>query len=277
MKVSFQGEKGSYSESVAIAYFGIEAKTFSAETFESVLEYVESGQCNYGVLPLENSLSGSIHSNYDLLIRHNLAIVGEYYLRVNHCLISQPNALIGDIRQIVSDHQALIECKEYIRSLGMPARAISDTASGVQMVRDQEDYSLAAIASKHAADLYGMKILAEGIEDSPLNYTRFIILSKTSITPQENSKTSIVFTLKNKPGSLFKALSVFALRDVDLVKIESRPLVGKPWDYLFYIDFLGSTNDEKVSRALKNLDEYAFSIRVFGSYYHHNYTIPNSY
>jgi len=265
MKISFQGEPGAYSEQAVFNYFG-NVETLPCESFDTMFDSVVSGKSDLALAPIENSLAGSIHQNYDLLLRHNLHIVGEYFLRVRHCLIANPGVKKEDIKKAISHPQALGQCAAYLRSRGIKAEQVYDTAGSVKMLRETGAKDVAAIASKRAAELYGMQILEEGIEDNAENYTRFLAVGRESIVPESEAKTSIVFTLKNVPGSLFKAMSVFALRDIDLTKIESRPLQGKPWEYLFYIDFIGSVQDETVQRALDHLGEYAVMLRVLGSY-----------
>jgi prephenate dehydratase len=268
MKIAFQGEPGAYSEAAVIEHFaGAEIETVPCQAFELVFDSVSESRCDFGFIPIENSLAGSIHQNYDLLLRNNLWVVGEHRLRVSHCLIAKPGAALSTIRKVISHPQALAQCEGYLRSLtGVKVEPVYDTAGSVKIVRDQQDLSLAAIASKRAAQMYGMQILAEAIEDNPANFTRFLVISRQSIFPETEAKTSIVFTLKNQPGALFRALSTFALRDIDLAKMESRPLVGSPWEYLFYIDFYGSTQDAVVTRALTHLNEYAQMLRILGSY-----------
>ena len=265
MKIAFQGEPGAYSEQAVFDYFG-NLETQPCETFDVVFDSVVSGECEYGLIPIENSLAGSIHQNYDLLLRHDLHIVGEYPLRVQHCLIALPGVKKEEIQKAISHPQALGQCAAYLRGHGIKPESVYDTAGSVKMLKESGARDTAAIASHRAADIYGMQILEEGIEDNPENYTRFLAISRDAVQPEGEAKTSIVFTLKNQPGALFKALSVFALRDIDLTKIESRPLQGKPWEYLFYIDFLGSIHEETASKALDHLSEYATMLRVLGSY-----------
>ncbi|MBE0683658.1 MAG: prephenate dehydratase [Anaerolineales bacterium] len=265
MKVSFQGEPGAYSEQAVFNYFG-DVETIPCESFDTMFDSVISGRSDAALAPIENSLAGSIHQNYDLLLRHDLHIVGEYLLRVQHCLITNSGVKKEDIKKAISHPQALGQCANYLRSHGIKAEQVYDTAGSVKMLKESGARDIAAIASKRAAELYGMQILEEGIEDDAENYTRFLAVSRESVVPKDEAKTSIVFTLKNQPGALFKALSVFALRDLDLTKIESRPLQGKPWEYLFYIDFIGSVQDEVSKHALEHLGEYAVMLRVLGSY-----------
>jgi len=267
MQIAYQGRPGAYSEAAILEYFPDQPEPTPCDSFEAVFAAVETGECAAGMLPIENSLAGSIHRNYDLLLQYPLAITGEHYLRVEHCLIGLPGVQLEEIRKVISHPQALTQCEGYLRRLGVSTSATFDTAGSVKIVLDQGDRSQAAVASHRTAGLYGMAVLAEGIEDDPANYTRFIVIRPQPVTPQGDAKTSIVFTLRNNiPGALFKALSVFALRDIDLTKIESRPLVGKPWEYLFYIDFAGAIMDSPVQHALENLSEYALSLRVLGSY-----------
>ncbi|MCC6500822.1 MAG: prephenate dehydratase [Anaerolineales bacterium] len=268
MRVAFQGEPGAYSEQALFEYFGA-VESAPCETFEAVFEAVATGACERGLIPIENSLAGSIHQNYDLLLRHNLHVVGEYQLRVRHCLIAMPGAALSAIQKAISHPQALAQCASYLKRRGIQPEPVYDTAGSVKLLKESGARDTAAIASRRAAELYGMQILEEGIEDNAENYTRFLALSQTAVHPDGEAKTSIVFTLKNQPGALFKALSVFALREIDLTKIESRPLQGKPWEYLFYVDFSGAAHEESSQRALDQLGEYALMLRTLGSYARH--------
>ncbi len=273
MKIAFQGEHGAYSEQAVFDYFG-EVESLPCESFDAVFEAVNTGRSEAALIPIENSLAGSIHQNYDLLLRYDLRIVGEYLLRVRHCLIALPGVQKADIKKAISHPQALGQCAGYLRKRGIQAEAVYDTAGSVKMLKESGARDTAGVASRRAAEIYGMQILEEGIEDNAENYTRFLAIQKEAVVPAALSeskgageaKTSIVFTLKNQPGSLFKAMSVFALRDIDLTKIESRPLQGKPWEYLFYIDFIGSAEEDRSKRALDHLSEYALTLRVLGSY-----------
>lgn len=265
MNIAFQGEHGAYSEQAIFEYFG-DAQTLPCESFDVVFDAVNGNKCDAGLIPIENSIAGSIHQNYDLLFRHDLHITGETVLRVRHCLIALPDVKKDEIRKAISHPQALEQCAGYLRKLGIKAEQVYDTAGSVKMLKESCARDVAAIASRRAAELYGMKILEEGIEDSAENYTRFLVIGRESTVPTGEAKTSILFTLKNQMNESSKAFSLFASYDIDITKIESRPLQGKPWEYIFYIDFIGATHEEKIKRALEQLNEYALTLRVLGSY-----------
>jgi len=270
LRVAFQGESGAYSELAAIEHFGEDIDTLPRDNFEDVFAAVLSAQAERGIIPVENSLAGSIHRNYDLLLRNDLHIVGEHHLRVRHCLLALPGVGIEDIRCVHSHPQALAQCEQSLARLGVQTVAETDTAGSARLLRERNDLMSAALASCRAAEVYDLQVLAENMEDNPSNYTRFLLLSlqpyHTDKPGVGEYKTSIVFTLENRPGALFKALSVFALRDIDLTKIESRPVQGKPWEYLFYVDFCGHADARVCRRALDHLGELAPFLRLLGSY-----------
>ena len=277
LQVAFQGEPGAYSELAAFEYFGGEIETIPCETFEDVFAVVSDGgdETIYGLLPIENSLAGSIHRNYDLMLRHELHIVGEYHMRVSHCLMVLPGVKVEDIQRVHSHPQALAQCEVNLEQMKIERVAESDTAGSARLLRERNDRQAAALATRRAAEVYNLEVLADQMEDNPANYTRFLALAQIPLAvedPREGDyKTSIVFSLHNQPGVLFKALSVFALRDIDLTKIESRPLVGKPWEYLFYLDFVGVPSHEKIREALGEFSQIALNLRVLGTYPKHDW------
>ena len=274
VQVAFQGELGAYSDLAALEFFGGDIQTAPCESFDAVFDAVENRKVKYGIVPVENSLAGSIHRNYDLMVRHNLYIIGEYPLRVSHCLMVNPGVKLENIKRVYSHPQALAQCEGSLSKLNVKSIVSADTAGSARELAERGDRDAAAIASRRAATVYGLEILQENLEDDPENYTRFLVLSRKPLraeNPDDNGfKTSIVFSLNNKPGILFKALSVFALRDIDLSKIESRPLQGKPWEYLFYIDFIGHSEAQNCRRALEHLSELAPFLRILGSYPKYN-------
>lgn len=287
LPIAFQGEPGAYSEQAIFEYWGGEASggsetrlsTLPCGSFEELFAAVSQGRA-LGMAPIENSLAGSIHANYDLLLEHpDICIVGEYHLRVRHCLMALPGVKLGEVRRVFSHPQALAQCRATLKRLGLEAVAQADTAGSARLLRESGDRQSAALASHRAAQVYQLAILAENMEDNPANFTRFLVLGRageaggsrdaTSSVSTTEYKTSIVFTLRNRPGALFRALSVFALRDIDLTKIESRPLPGQPWEYIFYVDFAGHESAETCAHALDNLREYCTMVRVLGSYPRH--------
>ena len=277
MLIAIQGERGAYSEAAALEHFGPDTEILPNETFDAAFTAVQTGRAEQGLVPIENSLAGSIHRCYDLLLQHTLAIVGEHHLRVRHCLIAHPGVAIEDIRRVISHPQALAQCNRYLKAMPeVTTDVVYDTAGSVKMVKEAGDRTVAGIASRRAAEVYGMQVLAEGIEDDPANFTRFLAIAPQPVVPEGDAKTSIVFAMRNVPGALFRAMSVFALRDIDLTKIESRPLVGKVWEYLFYVDLVGSTTEPQVQRALENLGEYTSLLRVLGSYARHPLVIAEN-
>ena len=266
-RVAFQGERGAYSEIATRTFFGSKTELLPTETFDLVFKRVETSVANFGVIPIENSLAGSIHQNYDLLLKHRLRIIGELNLRISHNLIVHGNSSLSGIRRVFSHPQALMQCQNNMARLkGVEIIPTYDTAGSVKKIKEERILDGAAIASELAARIYGMKILRRRIQDNPENFTRFLVLAKTKRLPENANKTSVVYSVKNLPGALFRSLSVFALRDIDLYKIESRPLHGKPWEYFFYVDFAGRLEDGNCRNALKHLAEIATFMKILGSY-----------
>lgn len=265
--VAFQGASYAFSEMAARRFFGEDVDTLPCRTFEQVFEAVIQGKARYGIVPIENSVTGSIHRNYDLLIDYDVKIVAETVLRVEQNLIANPDVVLSDIKTIYSHPQALEQCRKFISRLEkVEAVASYDTAGSVKIIRDKKLMDAAAIASRWAAKDYGMQILEREIEDYEHNFTRFIVTSRHEDIFAPPDKTSIVFSMKSIPGALFKCLSVFALRDIDLLKIESRPTRGKPFSYIFYLSFAGNMKEERCINAIRHLNEITDFAQVLGSY-----------
>lgn len=274
IKVAYQGEPGAFSEDAARELIVSEIETIPNRTFEEMFESVSSGAARCAVVPIENSLAGSVHKNYDLLIEHDLTIVGETNIRIVHNLIAPRRAAPSEIRRVYSHPVALAQCERFLRANPhMEAAPAYDTAGSVKMVVENNRGDEAAIAGAAAAKVYGAHIVAEAIEDNAKNFTRFLLLARAddalaaTLTSGEGArKTTLVFRVANRPGALFRSLAAFALRDIDLTKIESRPIEGRPWEYSFYLDLIGDRREPHVERAVAHLAEMAESIRVLGSY-----------
>jgi prephenate dehydratase len=266
VRIAFQGEPGAYSEAAAIR-FSDHADLLPCESFDDVFTAVATGKATHGILPVENSIGGSIHRNYDLLLEHDLPIVGEVVLDITHNLLVLPGTRLENIKRIYSHPQALAQCERFLRNLpGVAVEATYDTAGSAKLVKEKGLKDAAAIASERAAQVFGLEILKPEIQDFSDNITRFLLVSRTADSDLQADKTTVVFSLPNEPGSLFKALSVFALREIDLTKIESRPIRGRPWEYLFYVDLPVGRHDLRCARALVHLAEFARSMRTLGSY-----------
>jgi prephenate dehydratase len=266
LTVAIQGEPGSFSHSAALEVLGHEVRLLPVPSFDRLFEVVASGEADRAVVPIENSLAGSIHENYDRLSASRLHIVGETQLRIRHCLIGVPGAELERITQVLSHPVALTQCRRFLAErAAIQAVAAYDTAGSVMAIVREGEPRHAAIASRLAAALHGGAILLEGIEDDEQNYTRFLILARAAGPLTAATKTSIVFSLQNRPGALYQALGVFALRGVDLSKIESRPLPGRPWEYAFYLDVLGDPRGS-AGEAVEDLRGAARDLRVLGSY-----------
>jgi chorismate mutase / prephenate dehydratase len=264
--VAFQGEPGAYSEEAATRFFGPQTQGRPRETLEQVFRAVETEEVPFGVVPVENSTEGSINRVYDLLLDSSLMVCGEVELRISHHLIANPGVTMDSIKKVYSHPQALAQCRAFLLRLHCEAVSTYDTAGSVKMIKEQGLKDCAAIASARAAEIYGMQILASGIEDNPNNYTRFFVLSKEDAPVSGNDKTSIVFSLKHNPGVLFEALKEFASRNINLTKLESRPTRQAPWEYNFYLDFSGHRQDKEAQEALEKLRDTSIFVKVLGSY-----------
>lgn len=265
--VAIQGERGSFSHQAAVAVMGEDVTLRPQPTFEALFQAVERGEADRGLLPIENSLAGSIHENYDRLSAAALHIVGETHLRVRHCLLARPGSSLGTIRRVASHPVALAQCRGFFaaRPHIEPVPAYDTAGSVRDLLRSDGMATQGAIASRLAADIYGAQVLMEGIEDDPQNYTRFLLLAREPLEVSGPCKASLVFTMPNVPGALHRALGAFAARGVDLTKIESRPLRGRPWEYSFYLDAVGDPRGA-LGDAVRELEALASGLRVLGTY-----------
>src|SRR5262252_4741464 len=266
MKIAYQGEPGAFSEAAA-RRVDHDAQLVPCRSFEDVFDAVAAGTVTHGILPFENSIGGSIHRNYDLLLAHDLPIVAEVELPVVHHLLALPGATLEGQRRVYSHPQGLAQCERFLRTLSnVEIIATYDTAGSAKMVADSGHTDAAAIASARAGEVFGLVSLASSVQDFDDNITRFLVIGRRPLKDTVADKTTIVFTVPNEPGALFKALSVFALRGVDLTKLESRPIPGRPWEYLFYADLAAARDNLTCSRALSHLAEFAPMLRTLGSY-----------
>jgi prephenate dehydratase len=265
--VAFQGEKGAYSEDACFKHFGPSVKTRPFLDFQSVFEAVEQDKVTHAVVPVENSIEGSVAQVNDLLLDHDLTISAEIIVPVKHFLMAYDDATMDSIKEVLSHPQALGQCRKFLANY-KDWRIIPsyDTAGSARMVAEQKRIDVAAIASKRAATVYGLKILKEDIQSEVVNYTRFFVLEKNPGLIQGVNKTSIVFATKNAPGALHKCLGEFASRNVNLSKLESRPRKNKPWVYVFYADFDGSMDDSNCHAAIGGLLKTGAFVKILGSY-----------
>jgi chorismate mutase/prephenate dehydratase len=266
VKVAFQGEKGAYSEMAVYTFFGKNAEVLPCRDFKGVFENVDKQDAEYGVVPIENSLEGSVNQTYDLFLKYNLKVKGEVIVRVSHCLLANRDTKLEQVKTVYSHPQALAQCRNFLERSQWELIPTYDTAGSAKMLKEKALKDAAAIASERAAELYGLTILAREIEDTPNNYTRFFVLSKEDSPKTGNDKTSIIFGATHTPGSLYNALSEFAKRGVSLTKIESRPTKQTPWEYNFYLDFEGHRTEPKCADALKALRDHSTFIKILGSY-----------
>lgn len=263
--VAFQGERGAFSEDAVVKFFG-ETELSPCHTLGDVFEVVSGDKVDYGVVPLENSQAGSINETYDLLLRHPLNIYGEVVLAVNHCLMALPGETLSSIRKVFSHPQALAQCDAFLRKLGAEIVPTYDTAGSAKMIREQGLRHSAAVASERACQLYGLQALAHNIQTNPNNYTKFAVIAKKKAEYAVKNKTSLVFATKNIPGALYACLGAFATRDINLTKLESRPSKDRPWDYVFYVDFEGHSDDRLCRDAIADLEDKTTLLKILGSY-----------
>lgn len=265
--VAFQGERGAFSEEAVYRHFGPSAEPLPCRTFADAFAAVACGEAEYGILPVENSQGGSITDVYDLLRQHDLHVVGEVLHPVDQCLMALPGQELSDIHRVISHPQALAQCDQYLRALGVEVVATYDTAGSARMIREQGLAGVAAVASARAAEIYELHLLDRAIQTVKENITRFVALSRAPEARRPGSqKTMLVMALGHHPGSLHSALGVLAGRQINLLKLESRPSRQKPWEYLFYLEFEGHREDPAVREALEELGAQATYLKVLGSF-----------
>ena len=264
--IAFQGEHGAYSEQAVRQHFGPGAATLPCRTFLGITDALQSGHAPFGMLPVENSLAGTVVPAYDLLIDYDLHIQAEVILRVEHCLVAPPGTPLSAVRQVRSHPQALMQCETTLRRMGLEPLEYYDTAGAARDLAADPRPATAAIASALAAETYGLDILVRNLEDQDFNFTRFFVLGLEYPARQEPSKTSIILTTRHVPGALYAALGELAGRGINMTKIESRPRRNRPWHYLFYVDFEGHEEDETVREALLGILRHASFLKVLGSY-----------
>lgn len=269
MRIAIQGEEASFHALAARQFFGNDVELVSCATFTDTFAALANGRADQAVVAIENSLFGSINEVYDLLLKHSFSIVGEVYLRVEQCLIGLPGSAIEDVREVHSHPVALAQCEAYLDETLTRAERFEhhDTAGSVADVKKWGDKTKTAIASEAAAKLHDMVVLAKGVETHKQNYTRFVVLSlQPTSQPTATNKTSLVLTTDHAPGALYKALGVFASRNINLTKLQSRPIVGSAWHYMFYVDVSAGSSSEEFQQALVELKTQQCDVTLLGSY-----------
>ena len=267
LRVAFQGERGAFSEEAAVKLLGEKIVAVPQPTFDATFAAVGRGLADFVLSPIENSLAGSVHRAFDLLVESGLSIIGEVVIPISLNLIALPGATLEQITAVESHPVALAQCEKFFRAHPSLKRiAAEDTAGSVREIMQAGDPARAAIAGRRAAEIYGGNILMEHLEDDTENYTRFLLLSASANGAAPADKLSLVFQLPHRPGSLHRALEVFARRNINLMKIESRPVHGRPWEYRFYIDLQASIAEPEVAAAIAELGKHAVNLKILGSY-----------
>ncbi len=266
-KAAFLGDVGSFSHKACLQFFGNQVKPLPVDSFRGLFEAVKTEASDFGVVPLENSLAGSVHENYDLLLEYDLRIVGEITLRIRHNLIGHPGTKVADIRRIYSHPQVFQQCRQFLERHGdWDLVSVTDTARAVRNISEKNDKTEAAIAGRESAEIFGMTLLEESIETNPMNFTRFVIIGRESLKNGSGKKSSMVFSTGNQPGALFGVLKIFADNQINLVKLESRPIHGKPWEYMFYVDLEVDMEKPDFAGVQKQLSGSVEYLKILGSY-----------
>jgi prephenate dehydratase len=265
-RVAFQGIAGAYSEEAIRQFFGSGVESIPCRTLDDVFPVVESGDADYGMVPVENAVAGSVTRSYELLMERDLRIYAETILHVRHMLLAVPGTTLDDLKRVRSHPQALAQCQHYLSRHGLEPEPAFDTAGSARDLAANPEPDVAAIAGALAAELYGLEILSSGIEDFPFNYTRFFVLALSDPPRAQRTKTSLVFSSRHQPGALYECLGEFATRGVNLTKIESRPRLNRPWQYIFYLDFEGHWQDPECEAAIMGLLRRSSFVKLLGSY-----------
>jgi len=265
-RVAFQGTAGAYSEEAVRQFFGTEVESVPCRTLADIFFAVEGRDVDYGMLPVENAVAGSVNQSYELLMEHDLRIYAEVILRVRHMLLAIPGTQLADLKRVRSHPQALAQCQRYLVRYGLEPEPAFDTAGSARELVAQPEHDVGVIASQLASELYQLEILDRDIEDFPFNYTRFVVLATEDPPRAQRSKTSLVFTTPHQPGALYECLGEFAKRGINLAKIESRPRLNRPWQYIFYLDFEGHCQDPECEAAIMGLLRRSSFIKLLGSY-----------
>ena len=263
--VAYQGEPGAYSEQGVINLFP-ETEHVPLSSIRKVFEAVEVGRVDFGLVPMDNSQAGSINETYDLFLKHGLHLVGETVVEVNHCLLALPGTHLDDLVEVISHPQAVAQCEEFLSAMEVSVRAEYDTAGAAKSIVDNQLDKVGAIASRRAAELYQLEILAEHIQTYPDNYTRFGALSRNPKPLADPDKSSLVFGVGHVAGSLYRCIGAFADRHLSLTKLESRPRAGRPWEYVFYADVEAAADDPQMVEALSAVSSHATFTRLLGTY-----------
>jgi prephenate dehydratase len=264
---AYLGHEGSFGHIACTQYFGEQVQLTAKPTFRAIFEAVTSGEVVYGIVPFENSLTGSIHENYDLLLEFDLKMVGELYLRINNYLIAKPGTTLDDIKRVWSKSEAIEQCRQFLnRYPDWEIIPVNATSSAVRQISGDPHPTHAALGSREAAQMYDMEILAEGIETNPRNFTRFVVVGNSLAMESSAAKSSIVFSTLNQPGALVEVMKVFADNQINMVKLESRPIHGKPWQYMFYADLETDIAGPEAAAVVKKIEEQTDFFRILGSY-----------
>ena len=266
-RVVFQGAEGAYAQIAMEQYFGEAVDSYHVDTWRDAMVAIANGEADYGVLPIENSSAGVVSEIYDLLVEFENCIVAEQIIGIEHCLMSVPGAKLDDIKTVYSHPQSLMQSSSYLgEHRDWEQCSLKNNAFAAKKVMEDGDVTQAAIASEHAANTYGLEILEKGVNDNKNNSTRFIIVTNKKIFTKNSKKVSICFEIPHESGSLYRMLSHFIYNNLNLTKIESRPIAGKTWEYRFFVDFEGNLNDNAVKNALRGLAEEAIHMRILGNY-----------